>query len=103
LHKSAQRRVAFFRDRGENCDNRPSSRDLCAPHARACDRYASNPRYEVAPPHYSPPKVWDEASYRVKPARWKWLVGLHDVRFGSKADIAAFPTNVRFTPKSGHR
>src|SRR5262249_15581331 len=25
-----------------------------------------------------------------------------DVRFGSKADIAAFPTNVRFTPKSRH-
>src|SRR5262249_32522142 len=25
-----------------------------------------------------------------------------DVRFGSKADIAASPTNVRFTPKSGH-
>src|SRR5262249_1570715 len=25
------------------------------------------------------------------------------VRFGSKADIAASPTNVRFTPKSGHR
>jgi len=26
-----------------------------------------------------------------------------DVRFGSKADIAASPINVRFTPKSGHR
>jgi hypothetical protein len=26
-----------------------------------------------------------------------------NVRFGSKADIAAPPTNVRFTPKSGHR
>ena len=25
-----------------------------------------------------------------------------NVRFGSKADIAAPPTNVRFTPKSGH-
>jgi len=25
-----------------------------------------------------------------------------DVRFGSKADIAASPTNVRFTPNSGH-
>jgi len=25
------------------------------------------------------------------------------VRYGSKADIAASPTNVRFTPKSGHR
>jgi hypothetical protein len=25
-----------------------------------------------------------------------------DVRFGSKADIAASPTNVCFTPKSGH-
>jgi hypothetical protein len=25
-----------------------------------------------------------------------------DVRFGSKADIAAPPTNVCFTPKSGH-
>ena len=25
-----------------------------------------------------------------------------DVRFGSKADIAAFPNNVRFTPESGH-
>jgi hypothetical protein len=25
-----------------------------------------------------------------------------NVRFGSKADIAASPTNVRFTPKSGH-
>jgi hypothetical protein len=24
------------------------------------------------------------------------------VRFGSKADIATSPTNVRFTPKSGH-
>jgi hypothetical protein len=28
---------------------------------------------------------------------------LPDVRFGSKADIGASPTNVRFTPKSGHR
>jgi hypothetical protein len=27
---------------------------------------------------------------------------LSNVRFGSKADIAAFPINVRFTPKSGH-
>jgi hypothetical protein len=27
---------------------------------------------------------------------------LGNVRFGSKADIAASPTNVRFTPKSGH-
>jgi hypothetical protein len=26
-----------------------------------------------------------------------------DVRFGSKADIAARPPNVRFTPESGHR
>jgi hypothetical protein len=26
-----------------------------------------------------------------------------NVRFGSKADIAASPTNVRFTPESGHR
>src|SRR5215469_17938018 len=25
-----------------------------------------------------------------------------NVRFGSKADIAVSPTNVRFTPKSGH-
>src|SRR6516225_10124834 len=25
-----------------------------------------------------------------------------NLRFGSKADIAASPTNVRFTPKSGH-
>ena len=25
-----------------------------------------------------------------------------DVRFGSKADIAARPRNVRFTPESGH-
>ena len=25
-----------------------------------------------------------------------------DVRFGSKADIAAPPINVRFTPESGH-
>jgi hypothetical protein len=25
-----------------------------------------------------------------------------DVRFGSKADIATSPTNVRFTPESGH-
>ena len=28
---------------------------------------------------------------------------LGNVRFGSKADIAAPPINVRFTPKSGHR
>jgi len=26
-----------------------------------------------------------------------------DVRFGSKADISGCPSNVRFTPKSGHR
>jgi hypothetical protein len=26
-----------------------------------------------------------------------------DVRFGSKADIGAGATDVRFTPKSGHR
>jgi hypothetical protein len=29
-------------------------------------------------------------------------IWINDVRFGSKADIAAPPTNVRFTPKSGH-
>jgi hypothetical protein len=29
--------------------------------------------------------------------------GEANVRFGSKADIAAPPINVRFTPKSGHR
>ena len=29
--------------------------------------------------------------------------GHRDVRFGSKADIAASPTNVRFTPESGHQ
>jgi len=28
--------------------------------------------------------------------------GLGNVRFGSKADIGAPPSNVRFTPKSGH-
>jgi hypothetical protein len=28
---------------------------------------------------------------------------LDDVRFGSKADIAALPIKVRFTPKSGHQ
>src|SRR5262249_40703821 len=26
-----------------------------------------------------------------------------DVRFGSKADIPLIPSNVRFTPRSGHR
>jgi hypothetical protein len=26
-----------------------------------------------------------------------------DVRFGSLADMTAFPINVRFTPESGHR
>jgi hypothetical protein len=26
-----------------------------------------------------------------------------DVRFGSKADIASHPPDVRFTPKSGHQ
>jgi hypothetical protein len=29
--------------------------------------------------------------------------GADHVRFGSKADIAASPTNVRFTPNSGHQ
>jgi hypothetical protein len=29
-------------------------------------------------------------------------IWINDVRFGSKADIAASPTDVRFTPKSGH-
>src|SRR5262252_8098043 len=38
-----------------------------------------------------------------KTARWGRLSGLVDVRFGSKADIAACLINVRFTPKSGHR
>ena len=30
-------------------------------------------------------------------------LALGNVRFGSKADIAALPINVRFTPESGHR
>ena len=30
-------------------------------------------------------------------------LALGNVRFGSKADIAERETNVRFTPKSGHR
>jgi hypothetical protein len=29
--------------------------------------------------------------------------GHGNVRYGSKADMAASPTNVRFTPNSGHR
>jgi hypothetical protein len=33
-------------------------------------------------------------------ARQIWI---NDVRFGSKADMAAHPSNVRFTPKSGHQ
>jgi len=43
-----------------------------------------------------------------QPAKWGSEVRLHGnpkpphVRFGSKADIAAPPTNVRFTPNSGH-
>src|SRR5215470_7433947 len=37
-----------------------------------------------------------------KTARWGRLSGLVDVRFGSKADIAARQCDVRFTPKSGH-
>jgi hypothetical protein len=32
---------------------------------------------------------------------WQQSSGLN-VRFGSKADIEACPSNVRFTPKSGH-
>jgi hypothetical protein len=31
------------------------------------------------------------------------IMTLANVRFGSLADIAARRTNVRFTPKSGHR
>jgi hypothetical protein len=30
------------------------------------------------------------------------LEGVVNVRFGSKADIAASPTTVRFTPESGY-
>jgi hypothetical protein len=33
---------------------------------------------------------------------WQQLSG-SNVRYGSKADIGAFPINVRFTSKSGHR
>jgi hypothetical protein len=29
--------------------------------------------------------------------------GKHDVRFGSKADVALLNFDVRFTPESGHR
>jgi hypothetical protein len=43
------------------------------------------------------------------PRVWRGLIYIKDqnrprpdVRFGSKADIAASPTNVRFTPNSGH-
>ena len=32
----------------------------------------------------------------------KKCVPCRDVRFGSKADIAGCPNDVRFTPKSGH-
>jgi hypothetical protein len=32
---------------------------------------------------------------------WQQSLG-PNVRFGSKADIKAYPRDVRFTPKSGH-
>jgi len=40
---------------------------------------------------------------------WLWVGSIEtvgqspNVRFGSKADIAAPPINVRFTPESGHQ
>ena len=50
---------------------------------------------ELAPAHVAP-EARDKAPYRLKLAHWS------NVRFGSKADICAAKSHVRFTPDSGH-
>src|SRR5262249_32383895 len=50
-------------------------------------------------------KLWPTQTSFI--SQWRWRCAsqqnrVANVRFGSKADIAARPRNVRFTPKSGH-
>src|SRR5262249_40591687 len=67
---------------------------------RPCGR-RTNKRDEVAPPHCLP-RGSDRASYRVTGRLEVVRLTLGNVRFGSKADMAAHSLDVRFTPKSGH-
>ena len=73
----------------------------------ACCALAASGHVVAAPPIrprnsrrlMSAPKTQDEASY---PAKLAYRKGSTDVRFGSKADICAAKSHVRFTPKSRH-
>jgi hypothetical protein len=53
-------------------------------------------------PYPQPKRESDLGQNELSIARRNHHANCVNVRFGSKADIAAPPTNVRFTPKSGH-
>ena len=75
---------------------------LCAHRKRPEGRCTAEKRDELAPPH-----CLSQTGNRIVAGQTRRLevvkLALGNVRFGSKADIAASPTNVRFTPESGHR
>ena len=69
---------------------------------RPCCRSAAEKRDEIPSPHEAFP-TRRTTTYHIE---WRLFApqqtGSPNVRFGSKADIAASQRNVRFTPKSGH-
>jgi hypothetical protein len=56
--------------------------------------------YETASPHCQPPKAQKQGIVAGQTGRLEVVkTALGDVRFGSKADIASGPLDVRFTPR----
>src|SRR6516165_5426 len=100
--KLSQRLRRVFR--GTRTHKSDSRKDLlCAQSEwRHCRYRTTEKRYEFASPH-SQPQGSEQGIVAGQTGRLEVdKTALGDVRFGSKADIAPSPTNVRFTPKSGH-
>src|SRR5689334_11071263 len=83
-----------------------NSTAICRTFLLCCERAASGHVAATLPTRpinsrrlIASPEAHDNASYRLKPGEWKQQA---DVRFGSKADIAARLRYVRFTLESGH-
>ena len=88
--------LSFWLEKGKRCASRAKQ---CQGHCvRAAATYGFLRCHRVYQKH-SAMLIQDIAR---RPLSRLELPDLRHVRFGSKADIAASQTNVRFTPKSGH-
>src|SRR5215831_15767003 len=78
----------------------------CAPatsgHAAAAPRNGMNSRRLIGPP-VQEKGIVSAQTRTMEEAEFVRQAAVLDVRFGSKADIAARLSDVRFTPKSEHR